>query len=93
MSELDGFEINRGVIVIAATNRIDILDKAILRPGRFDRKVYIPLPDIVSREAILPTKSTPLGILLPNLAYLSGFCKNSTILLLLPLFLLYQLHL
>ena len=53
MSELDGFEINRGVIVIAATNRIDILDKAILRPGRFDRQVYIPLPDIVSREAIL----------------------------------------
>ncbi len=53
LSELDGFEINRGVIVIAATNRIDILDKAILRPGRFDRHIYIPLPDIVSREAIL----------------------------------------
>ena len=53
LSELDGFEINRGVIVIAATNRIDILDKAILRPGRFDRHIHISLPDIVSREAIL----------------------------------------
>ena len=53
LNELDGFNPNKGIIVIAATNRVDILDKALLRPGRFDRHVYIPLPDISSREAIL----------------------------------------
>jgi cell division protease FtsH len=53
LNELDGFAPNKGIIVIAATNRVDILDKALLRPGRFDRHVYIPLPDIDSREAIL----------------------------------------
>ena len=51
--EMDGFEPNSGVIVIAATNRSDVLDKALLRPGRFDRPVYVGLPDIRGREQIL----------------------------------------
>ncbi|MEO1957307.1 MAG: ATP-dependent zinc metalloprotease FtsH [Methylophilaceae bacterium] len=51
--EMDGFEVNSGVIVIAATNRADILDKALLRPGRFDRQVMVGLPDIKGREQIL----------------------------------------
>jgi len=51
--EMDGFDGNEGVIVIAATNRPDVLDPALLRPGRFDRQVHVPLPDIRGREAIL----------------------------------------
>ncbi|MCL4150373.1 UNVERIFIED_CONTAM: hypothetical protein GTU68_010100 [Idotea baltica] len=51
--EMDGFEGNEGVIVIAATNRPDVLDRALLRPGRFDRQVYVGLPDIRGREQIL----------------------------------------
>src|ERR1700704_4752762 len=51
--EMDGFEVNSGVIVIAATNRADVLDKALLRPGRFDRQVMVGLPDIRGREQIL----------------------------------------
>ena len=51
--EMDGFGVNEGIIVMAATNRVDILDPAILRPGRFDRKVMVSLPDIRGREAIL----------------------------------------
>ncbi len=51
--EMDGFEGNEGVIVIAATNRPDVLDPALLRPGRFDRQVHVPLPDIRGREQIL----------------------------------------
>ncbi len=51
--EMDGFEANSGVIVIAATNRSDVLDKALLRPGRFDRQVYVGLPDIRGREHIM----------------------------------------
>ena len=51
--EMDGFEVNDGVIVIAATNRPDVLDPALLRPGRFDRQVVVPLPDIRGREQIL----------------------------------------
>ena len=51
--EMDGFEANAGVIIIAATNRPDVLDPALLRPGRFDRQVNIPLPDIIGREKIL----------------------------------------
>jgi len=51
--EMDGFEGNEGVVVIAATNRPDVLDKALLRPGRFDRQVTVPLPDIRGREKIL----------------------------------------
>ena len=61
--EMDGFDANDGVIVMAATNRADILDKALLRPGRFDRQVYVGLPDVKGREAILRvhTKNKPLG--------------------------------
>ena len=61
--EMDGFAANEGVIVIAATNRADILDKALLRPGRFDRQVYVGLPDIKGREEILRvhTRNKPLA--------------------------------
>ena len=55
--EMDGFEINEGIIVIAATNRPDVLDPALLRPGRFDRHVVVPAPDIKGRENILKTHS------------------------------------
>ena len=51
--EMDGFGVNEGIIVMAATNRVDILDPAILRPGRFDRKIYVGKPDVTGREAIL----------------------------------------
>ncbi len=61
--EMDGFEANEGVILIAATNRPDVLDPALLRPGRFDRQVVVPNPDIIGRERILQVHSrkTPLG--------------------------------
>ena len=61
--EMDGFDANDGVIVMAATNRADILDKALLRPGRFDRQVYVGLPDVKGREEILRvhTRNKPLG--------------------------------
>src|SRR5699024_12072976 len=52
--EMDGFESGEGVLVIAATNRPDVLDPALLRPGRFDRQVVVGLPDIRGREQILP---------------------------------------
>lgn len=55
--EMDGFETNEGVIVMAATNRADVLDPALLRPGRFDRQVFVDLPDIVGREEILKVHS------------------------------------
>jgi cell division protease FtsH len=61
--EMDGFEANEGVILIAATNRPDVLDPALLRPGRFDRQVVVPIPDLKGREAILKvhTRRTPLA--------------------------------
>jgi cell division protease FtsH len=61
--EMDGFEANEGVIIIAATNRPDVLDPAILRPGRFDRRVVVPLPDVRGRKEILVVHTTnvPLG--------------------------------
>ena len=61
--EMDGFGVNEGIIVMAATNRVDILDPAILRPGRFDRKVAVGRPDIKGRREILAvhTKGKPLG--------------------------------
>ena len=61
--EMDGFEANEGVILIAATNRPDVLDPALLRPGRFDRQVVVPVPDLKGREAILRvhTRRTPIA--------------------------------
>ena len=61
--EMDGFAANAGIIIMAATNRVDILDPAILRPGRFDRKIAVGLPDVGGREAILQVhaKNKPLG--------------------------------
>ncbi len=61
--EMDGFTANEGVVVLAATNRPDILDPALLRPGRFDRQVYVGLPDIKGREEILRVhaKNKPLA--------------------------------
>ena len=61
--EMDGFEGNEGVIVIAATNRPDVLDPALLRPGRFDRQVVVPLPDVRGREQILKVhmRKVPMG--------------------------------
>jgi cell division protease FtsH len=70
--EMDGFESNEGVILIAATNRPDVLDPALLRPGRFDRQVVVPVPDVKGREAILKvhSKRTPLSgdVVLTDLA-------------------------
>ena len=61
--EMDGFSANEGVVVLAATNRVDVLDPALLRPGRFDRQVYVGLPDIKGREEILKvhTRGKPLA--------------------------------
>ncbi len=61
--EMDGFEANEGVILVAATNRPDVLDPALLRPGRFDRRVVVPLPDVKGREGILKvhTRKVPLS--------------------------------
>ena len=61
--EMDGFETNEGVILIAATNRADVLDPALLRPGRFDRRVYVPKPDVRGRRGILKvhTRKTPMA--------------------------------
>lgn len=61
--EMDGFQSNEGVILIAATNRADVLDRALLRPGRFDRRVVVSTPDVRGREQILKihTRKTPLG--------------------------------
>jgi len=61
--EMDGFEANEGIIIVAATNRPDVLDPALLRPGRFDRQVQVPNPDIKGREKILGVhaRKVPLG--------------------------------
>jgi cell division protease FtsH len=61
--EMDGFETNEGVIIVAATNRVDVLDQALLRPGRFDRQIQVPNPDFVGREKILKvhTRKVPIG--------------------------------
>jgi cell division protease FtsH len=73
--EMDGFESNGGVIVIAATNRPDVLDPALLRPGRFDRQIVVPIPDVKGREAILGvhTKKT----ILSNLIDLSVIARGT----------------
>ncbi len=61
--EMDGFEANEGIIIVAATNRRDVLDPALLRPGRFDRQIHVPNPDIKGREKILSVhaRKVPLG--------------------------------
>ena len=60
--EMDGFETNDGVIILASTNRPDVLDPALLRPGRFDRQVVVPLPDIIGREKILKIHSKKISM-------------------------------
>jgi len=80
--EMDGFESNEGVILIAATNRPDVLDPALLRPGRFDRRVVVPLPDIKGRKGILTVhaKNKPLAddVDLETVAKgTPGFCGSS----------------
>jgi len=60
--EMDGFQDNEGVIIIAATNRPDVLDKALLRPGRFDREISVPIPDIKGRSKILSVHAKPVQI-------------------------------
>ncbi|MEE2700522.1 MAG: ATP-dependent zinc metalloprotease FtsH [Bacteroidota bacterium] len=62
LTEMDGFGTNTGVIVLAATNRADVLDKALVRPGRFDRQIYIDLPDLVARKAIFNVHLKPLKL-------------------------------
>lgn len=61
--EMDGFEANEGIIIIAATNRPDVLDAALMRPGRFDRQIQVPMPDFIGREKILKVhaRKVPLG--------------------------------
>ncbi|MDR1328936.1 MAG: ATP-dependent zinc metalloprotease FtsH [Oscillospiraceae bacterium] len=74
--EMDGFNANEGVIIIAATNRSDILDNALLRPGRFDRQVYVGLPDIKGREEILKVHSR--GKALAEDVDLANIAKSTT---------------
>jgi cell division protease FtsH len=74
--EMDGFTTNEGVIIIAATNRSDILDSALLRPGRFDRQVYVGLPDIKGREEILKVHSR--GKILGDDVNLANIAKSTT---------------
>ena len=62
LTEMDGFGSNSGVIILAATNRADILDRALLRPGRFDRQIYVELPDVNGRKAIFLVHLKPLKI-------------------------------
>ena len=84
LTEMDGFSSKEGVIVLAATNQPDVLDKALLRPGRFDRRVVVNLPDKAGREAILKvhTRSVPLaddvdlGELASSTPGLSGALRN-----------------
>ena len=61
LSEMDGFEATEGIVMMAATNRPDILDPALLRPGRFDRQVVVPLPELEERLAILKVHAETSG--------------------------------
>ncbi len=67
LSEMDGFEINSGVIILAATNRVDVLDKALLRAGRFDRQIHVELPDLNERKEIFKVHLKPLTKVDPEL--------------------------
>jgi cell division protease FtsH len=62
LTEMDGFGTNMGVIILAATNRADILDRALLRAGRFDRQIHVELPDLKEREAIFKVHLRPLKL-------------------------------
>ena len=62
LTEMDGFGSNSGVIILAATNRVDILDKALLRAGRFDRQIYVELPDLNDRKEIFKVHLRPIKI-------------------------------
>jgi len=62
LTEMDGFASNSGVIILAATNRADILDKALLRPGRFDRQIHVDLPDVQERKEIFKVHLRPIKI-------------------------------
>jgi ATP-dependent metalloprotease FtsH len=62
LTEMDGFESNNGVIILAATNRVDVLDKALIRPGRFDRQIMVDLPDLIGRKAIFKVHTRNLKI-------------------------------
>ena len=62
LTEMDGFGTNTGVIVMAATNRADVLDKALIRPGRFDRQIYVDLPDLIERKQIFEVHLKPLKL-------------------------------
>ena len=73
LTEMDGVEYLRDVLVVAATNRPDMIDKALLRPGRFDRLIYIPLPDDKAREEIFKVKN--LGSLVDD--WLFNLCMES----------------
>jgi AFG3 family protein len=67
LSEMDGFDTNSGVIILAATNRVDILDKALLRAGRFDRQIHVELPDLKERQEIFKVHLKPLKKIDPDL--------------------------
>ncbi|KAI1344960.1 AAA-domain-containing protein [Xylariaceae sp. FL0016] len=71
LNEMDGFEVTGDVFVLAATNKPDALDPALIRPGRFDELIYVPLPDMKAREAIIANKTKKLGILDANVAELA----------------------
>ena len=75
--EMDGFGNNEGVIVMAATNRADILDNALLRPGRFDRQVYVGMPDIKGREAIrqIHARGKPLADDVDRQVHCKGYSR------------------
>jgi len=62
LAEMDGFDSQRGVIVMAATNRPEVLDPALLRPGRFDRQITVDLPDLVGRQEILSIHARPVTL-------------------------------
>ena len=74
--EMDGFEANAGVIIVAATNRPDVLDPALLRPGRFDRQITVSNPDIIGRDKILKVHIKKIKVS-PKLD-IKNYCKRNT---------------
>jgi len=78
LSEMDGFKKRKNIVIIGATNRIDIMDPALLRPGRFDRVVEVPLPDINGREEIFAIHSNPMPLKEVNLRELAELTDGSS---------------